>query len=415
MSNPLETRHRYFILAAILVSALLHFRIYNNPYPEWDEAVYLHLSQEMGWDLSGYSTRGSFIDDQLPGAVYSAEIFHHPPLIPYAIKTFSVFMPPFAAGRTMSLALVVVSVYIVFRLALSLSGFKAAMLATAFWVLCPIFNLESNLVHLDFPATLLILAGAWYFWRYMEQGGKRPLFISGALFALAMLTKFTAPVYVLLPLLLALSRKEFYSDRKLALGYFGLVGLGFLWWGAVFAHYGTLLPVDFVGDGTEAVHQSTYMDSMRARSWYHIWMYFAAFFPPVFFYAIHLGGDLLRVSTRREEIYTFADRDRFLLLLNIASLLAVIGFSVANALSNKAWAFRHIMPVFPVIYITTAHVLSRCLEGRGAAVKRATVTLSGATLILMAASTWSTIRNPLNLKVIPVIFYWFPALKPFFV
>jgi hypothetical protein len=48
-------------------------------------------------------------------------------------------------------------------------------------------------------------------------------------------------------------------------------------------------------------------------------------------------------------------------------------------------------------------------------VARFTAALSVATLILMAASTWITIQNPLNLKVIPVIFYWFPALKPFFV
>jgi len=415
MTTGLEARHRYFILAAICVALIMHSRIYINPYLEWDEIVYLFLSEKMSWAFNNYSTQGSFIDAKLPGNVYSAEIFHHPPLIPYLIKVFSIPMPSILAARTLNLAFIAASIYFLFRLTLSLSGFTGAMLATVFWVFCPIFNLESNRVHLDFPATVLILAGAWYFHQFLERGSLRHVLFSGGAFALAMLTKFTAPVFILLPLFLTLASKSFFRERTIPLFYFGLVALGFSWWVVVLMKYGSLLPVEFVGKGTEETFHSSYLDSIRARSWYHIWIYFLAFFPLALIYMVDLGKNLSMATRRRDTFYKLPPSTRFILLLNLASILAVVVFDIANAFSNKAWAFRHIMPIFPFIYIATAHAVSSCLTHKNLILRNATALLTGLTLILMASSTYYTVRDPLNLKVIPSIFEWISGLKPFFI
>jgi 4-amino-4-deoxy-L-arabinose transferase-like glycosyltransferase len=415
MTTGLQRHHRYFLLGAILIAILFHYRIYSNNFLEWDERVYLYLSENMNWTLGNYSTQGSFIDEILPGKVYSAEIFHHPPLIPYLIKIFSIPMVPLLAARTLNLVLIFASIYFVFRLTLSLSGFKGAMLATTFWIFCPIFNLESNLVHLDFPTTVLILAGTWYFYSYLDQNRMVYLLLSGGAFALAMLTKFTAPIFVLLPVFLALTKKDFFQERASAFLYFGLVALGFSWWATIVFKYGSLLPVEFIGDSTEEVAHSPYLDKMRMRSWYHIWIYFTAVFPLFILYISTLGKNFFNAIKNWDGFSDTSIPIRFLALVNISSILAVVGFDIANSISNKVWVFRHIMPVFPFIYITTTYALISLLNQKNQILKKAGILLSCLTLILMGSSTYYTIKNPWNIKVIPSIFGWIPELKPFFI
>ena len=46
---------------------------------DYDEGVYLVLSQKMSWTIQDYSTSGTEIDSVLGKSVYSAPVFHHPP------------------------------------------------------------------------------------------------------------------------------------------------------------------------------------------------------------------------------------------------------------------------------------------------------------------------------------------------
>src|SRR3990172_8100515 len=119
----------HVIVALILFFSFL-FALHLVPQPliDWDEAVYLYLSEHMTWYFSQYTTQGSFIDNALPQGVYSSPVFHHPPLIPYLIKLFSFAGAP-AGGKILNFILYGLSLYLVFVIGQKLSDLKGALLA----------------------------------------------------------------------------------------------------------------------------------------------------------------------------------------------------------------------------------------------------------------------------------------------
>src|SRR3989304_8202714 len=80
----------HVIVAFILFFSVLFVQhLIRQPVIDWDEAVYLYLSEHMTWYFTQYTTQGSFIDNALPQGAYSSPVFHNPPLIPYLIKLLS--------------------------------------------------------------------------------------------------------------------------------------------------------------------------------------------------------------------------------------------------------------------------------------------------------------------------------------
>ncbi len=158
------------LIAAFILFFSFFFllNLIRQPIIDWDEAVYLYLSEHMTWYFTQYTTQGSFIDNALPQGVYSSPVFHHPPMIPYLIKLLSFAGAP-AGGKILNFSLYGLSLYLVFAIGQKLSDFKGALVALTLWVICPIFNLEARLVHLDFPCTVLILAGLWFYLKSQER------------------------------------------------------------------------------------------------------------------------------------------------------------------------------------------------------------------------------------------------------
>src|SRR3989304_4947286 len=205
----------HVIVALILFFSFL-FALHLVPQPliDWDEAVYLYLSEHMTWYLGQYTTQGSFIDEALPQGVYSAPVFHHPPFIPYLIKILS-FAGSTTGGKILSFMMYCGSLFLVYSIAGRLSGLKGALIALSLWVVCPVFNLEARIVHLDLPFSVLILAGFWFYLKSEERlEDRRFLTLAGIAFALAMLTKYTAPVYILTAAVLFLSGRVRMRDAK---------------------------------------------------------------------------------------------------------------------------------------------------------------------------------------------------------
>src|SRR4030066_323584 len=198
----------------IFFSFFFLLNLMRQPVIDWDESVYLYLSEHMTWYLTQYTTQGSFIDNALPQGVYSSPVFHHPPLIPYLIKILS-FAGPHTGGKILNFIFYGLSLFLVFDIAKRLSDIKGALLSLALWVVCPIFNLEAKIVHLDFPSTALILTGFWFYLKSQERlPAKKYLVLSGLAFALAMLTKYTAPLYIFVAVLLFISGKDRIFDKR---------------------------------------------------------------------------------------------------------------------------------------------------------------------------------------------------------
>src|SRR3989304_8934961 len=123
----------HVVVALILFFSFL-FALHLVPQPliDWDEAVYLYLSEHMTWYFSQYTTQGSFIDNALPQGVYSSPVFHHPPLIPYIIKILS-FAGATAGGKILNFIFYGISLILVFAIAKRLSDLKGGLVALALW------------------------------------------------------------------------------------------------------------------------------------------------------------------------------------------------------------------------------------------------------------------------------------------
>ena len=87
-------------------------------------------------------------------------------------------------------------------------------------------------------------------------------------------------------------------------------------------------------------------------------------------------------------------------------LLAVILFSFVNALTNGYWILRHIMPIFPIIYITIGWLISNLCDRGNRVFNAYLIPFVLMTLIIMISSTFATTANVRNLKVIPILLFW---------
>ena len=378
---------------------------------DWDEGIYLYLSEHMGWTLGQYSVAGSAFESSLAANVYSSPVFYHPPLIPFAIKCLSLVWPPVVAAKILNLALVFVSYVLLYRIALALSDARAALITLALWTVCPLFNMESSLIHLDFPMTVLMLAGIWAFLsRGQEPGGGRMLLLSALAFDLAMLTKYTSPLYVLVPLFLAASDPRLLRDKRATTFYLAMLIPGFAWWLYVAVRFGTLLPAVFLGNKPGAP-LSPFMQTVSARTWYDIWFYYAGMCPLFLMYLWVVASWL--VSGRPAWLES-AEGDRgaaSLVALNASVILCTVLFSVINSMSNGIWMLRHVLPLFPVIYITLGHVISRLMARRDPGVN---AWLATGLLFNLAVMSFSTMLNLTGIRAIPALFFWIPGLRDWF-
>lgn len=397
---------RYVMMAFFLFfSVLFLFRLVYQPVIDWDEEVYLHLSRQVSWTLDRYTTRNSYIDHELPQAYYRSPVFHHPPLVPLGIKLLS-FGGSLIGAKILNMILWCTSVLLVYAIASKFTDLKGAMLALVLWLTCPIVNLEAKLVHLDFPLTVLTLLGLWLFLKYQDQDPKRIyLASSGAAFALAMLTKYTGPLLVALPAVLFITSRERLGDWKAWVVYFGTISFGFVWWLYIYVRFGSIIPPGF-GGGDVNGHVTAYLNSISKRQWFDLWIYFLAICPLFLLYLGVVVNALFDIIKRRKMLPVFTKRTRVLIAANAGTWAFVFLFNLINSQTNGYWVFRHIMPVFPIIYISLGVICSRILDRNQQMTNAFLIVSVFFTLVAMISSNTVTGLEVRNLKPIPVLLYW---------
>ncbi len=387
------------------------------PSDEWDEIVYLHLSERMTWGLRDYTVRGSWIDEALPHPVYSAEVFYHPPTVPYLIRVLSVISGPDTAARLLNLGLYVLSLWLVYALTARFSDPRGGAYALLFWTLCPIHNLEARHIHLDYPLTVLLLLGIWGFVREVTEDRPPrglPLAASALALALAMLCKITGPLFMILPALLVASRWSRLSRSARTVFIAVSLGFGFLWWAFLLVRFGGLVPPGSVARAQDLPRLDAYQESLLGRHWYDLILYFAAMFPLV---ALYLAGLLPRAwriaRSRGSRAQVIVDRDGLLTTLNIALIASTILVAAANAVANGMWVFRFFMPLLPVLYVTTGVAVTRRMDGP-IRTRVPVLFLTAASLVLLGLSTYVSLAVLGNLKPIPVLYFWLGLGEHFF-
>ena len=404
--TAISLNNRHVLMTFFLIFGMFFlFHLVHQPVIDWDEEVYLHLSKQMTWNLERYTTQNSHIDEQLPQAYYRSPLFHHPPLIPFGIKLLS-FAGYLTGAKILNLILWCASFFLVFAIACKFTDLKGAILALTLWVICPIENLEARLVHLDFPSTVLTLLGFWFFLKYQGQDPKHIYLVgSGVAFALSMLTKYTGPLLVFLPAFLFITNRGRLKDWKAWGIYGGTISFGFIWWLYIYMRFGSIIPPGFGGEDISR-HVTPYLNSISKRQWYDLWIYFLAICPLFLIYLGGVGKTLFDMIGRRRTLPAISDGIRSLIAANAGIWVFVSIFSLINSQNNGYWVFRHIMPVFPIIYISLGVICSRILDRDREMINAFLIACVLFTLVTMISSTAVSGLEARNLKPIPVSLYW---------
>lgn len=183
-SPAARDRGSWFALAALLALAVLLRIIPLSESHEWDETVFLQHAKIMVDGRTNYD-----------------EFHHRPPALSalYALG-FLAWDHTYAAQLLQGLASGL-AVLFVFLYAQRAFGRPAALAAAVAMAFSPYFVAASHNLLTDMPAVTVILAAMWLF----ERRRGRDDFLSGLLFALAILTRYTSTFFGLYFLLTALS------------------------------------------------------------------------------------------------------------------------------------------------------------------------------------------------------------------
>jgi hypothetical protein len=116
---------------------------------------------------------------------------------------FQAYPDIFVFCRLVPILLSAVGALLVARWSWRLYGPPAALLATVLYCACPNICAHANLVTIDLGATVIILAAAYAYWKFLCFGRWRALVSAGVLIGLAQYCKFTA--LLLFPILLVVT------------------------------------------------------------------------------------------------------------------------------------------------------------------------------------------------------------------
>ena len=412
MNDILKYNKIHLFAGMGLILFLFHFNIYQKKIIDLDEVVYLHLAEHMGWDWSEYNTIKLFPPGYYPRAVYSSPVFHHPPLYPYSIKLLaSTGISGITAARTLNIMFMLFGIVYLYLLAELLCNRKVALLSSFLLMICPIFMMETNLIHLDQYQSFFLIVLLYYFFYSEKKAEKKHLFISAFFFALAMLVKFTSPIFFLFPAILAVKRFIEKQDRKQTLIFILISSLGFMWWLYIICRFHSLLPVEIIGNGaTILVKPDKYLIEITKRQWWQVWALSAVICPLfIFFYipgVIFLFKKGIELFLKRHVQKDLIN----LILINTASILSILAFSLGNAVAKGHWALRYFLPIYPFVYLIASWGVIQILKKNQPILNSWTLTAVLISCILMLFTDWNVILYQ-GLIIKPSLFILFQNLE----
>lgn len=248
-------------------------------------------------------------------------------------------------------------------------GYEAAVVAVALTLLAPLLLAVGHLVHTDLAVTFFVTAAWLVGMRWLEHGSVRAALASGALFGLALLTKYSALIFLAAFLLIALLTK---GRRRHAVSV-AVTTLAVVWLGMLLAHWAAdaeylaplaraagpsrsllenavLEPLGIYAAGFQtfllrgALAVNYFAGDFSTDGW---WVYF-----PVAFALKTPLGVLLLIAVALAARFRRLDRDELRLLAPVAAYFAASLFSTYNI------GVRHLLPIYPFLYLFAARTLA---------------------------------------------------------
>jgi hypothetical protein len=248
-------------------------------------------------------------------------------------------------------------------------GYVAAMVATTLTLLAPLLLAVGHLVHSDLPVTFFVTAAWLLGMRLLERGSNRAAIFTGALFGLALLTKYSALIFLAAFLVIALLTK----GRRRHVVTVVVTTLAVVWLGMQLAHRAAdadyLEPLAKVAGASRPLLENVVLRPLGIyAAGFQTFLlrgelavnYFAGdfstdgwwyYFPVAFTLKTPLGVLLLiaaAVATRIRHL----DRGEVMLLAPVILYFTVSFFSTYNI------GVRHLLPIYPFLYLFAARSLA---------------------------------------------------------
>src|SRR5712692_2303303 len=201
MSFP---KFRYAILAALLavfiVRIVATYRVFNDTFDEvFHISAGLEVLQKHTYTMeSQHPPLARIVVAALP---YFAglrltpfnELWGHGP---WGLGDLSFYWKSLALARAGNLVFAVMLFWFVYLWGATLYGPRAGIVACLLASCCPTLVAHASLATLDLAATATILMSAYFFWRWSQHPGWRYALASAAAFSVAVLSKFSALVFL---------------------------------------------------------------------------------------------------------------------------------------------------------------------------------------------------------------------------
>lgn len=177
---------RYCLILAISVAffLIIAYRIDKAPDIHLDEVLYYHVAFNL-------ATEGQFSWDMRPVLVHPPVYFLTQALFLHLVGLTHQFLP-FDGTYTVRLVNAfagAITIAFLFRLIERLGGLRAALLASAIFMLDPFVVRINRRNMLETMAEMWVVIGLYLFWRQRERLTTRNMLLIGTIFGLALLTK----------------------------------------------------------------------------------------------------------------------------------------------------------------------------------------------------------------------------------
>jgi 4-amino-4-deoxy-L-arabinose transferase-like glycosyltransferase len=405
-STPATHPPIWLLTFFLVLMTLLHVRSFYVPHQERDEVAYMTLAEEMGWDLSNYTTRGDPIVRNYPYSIYRQELFHQPPIYPLMLKVGMAIGRPVVVGLLVQI-LAMGLLLMVARRAAALFALPVPYQAILYAGLtfCPLLMFSTTRLHHDGLLSIFLFCACVFYIEAANEGSTRKAIVSGLLFVLALNVRYNAiaalPLIAIAQAFHGYRRPGHLRDRAtwkcFAVVSVLVLSLGLPHYARVFATYGSLLPSSFITPDIDVQEWNEFLRRVHNRSRLRVFLYLVAIYPVMLSWLLPA------------QLRSFREK------LNERSWEAFIGVASVFLITIHLILLHRQVRYFAVMtpFLITHFVLQ--LRATPAARMPAMWSLAGMTLILMVTSALAAaIFHPRLSAITPSVAFLLPVLRPFF-
>src|SRR4030095_10431895 len=297
-------------------------------------------------------------------------------------------------GRYVTLIILLLTVFFIYRWSKELFGEKAGLLSLFFFVFCPNLNGNAILLSTDAYTALIVVCTAYYFWKFIKRSGWKNFLYFCISLGIAQIVKYSMVhlliIFGLASLFVLIKRKTIFNSKNIirlvVMGViiFFIINVGYLFnntgrrlqdfklsshtFSSLQNSFVGKIPLPVPGPYIEGIDLTTYINELGAgdqnvsdanyifgekRTGTGFWYYYPGmltFKTPLLVLMILIGGMLFLVLRKPKQGHPST---MLFLLFFIFYFLLVLGFQ-----NNVQIGVRHVLMIYPLLYVLAGFIVT---------------------------------------------------------